>query len=141
LIASALGARVYPNTQKEIGWFPVKKTSAGSSSNLFGKLPERFMAFHWHGDTFDLPAGAEWLAESDACRHQAFTYRAAVLGLQFHLEAEAANIDLLIEHCGHEIMQAPFIQPAARIREQIDLCKESNARMHTLLSEMEQRTG
>ena len=59
LIASALGAKVYPNAHKEIGWFPINLTSDGIASALFRNLPSEFFAFHWHGDTFDLPPGAK----------------------------------------------------------------------------------
>ena len=72
LIAKALGARVYRNAQLEIGWEPVWLTDAGKSDALFQGVesPEAF--FHCHGETFDLPAGAEWLAYSEKCRHQAY---------------------------------------------------------------------
>lgn len=61
LIASALDARVYPNRHREIGWFPVYRTPDEP-----GVFPERFDAFHWHGETFDLPSGAALLARSAA---------------------------------------------------------------------------
>ena len=112
LIASALDAQVYPNTQKEIGWFPVRVTLDGKSSSLFKNIPQQFTAFHWHGDTFDLPEGAHWLAESEACKHQAFSFNKHVLGLQFHLEIELNNVELLVQNCGNELQKAPFIQPA-----------------------------
>jgi GMP synthase-like glutamine amidotransferase len=112
LIASALGAKVYPNAQKEIGWFPVKLTEAGKSSGFFTGFQEIFSAFHWHGDTFDLPEGAHRLAESEACRNQAFAYGSNVLALQFHLEVERENIELLVKNCGSELHGAPFIQSA-----------------------------
>ena len=86
LIARALGARVYKNAQLEIGWEPVWFTDAAKDDALFGKMrsPETF--FHWHGETFDLPDGAEWLAYSEKCRHQAYRYGRKVYGVQFHPE-------------------------------------------------------
>ena len=86
LIARTFGARVYANPVKEIGWAPVCWTEAGQRAPLFHGLASPETVFHWHGETFDLPAGAEWLAFSDACRHQAFRLGERVHGLQFHLE-------------------------------------------------------
>jgi GMP synthase (glutamine-hydrolysing) len=86
LIAKALGAPVYKNAVKEIGWAPVYFTEAGKKDTLFTGLPSPTTLFHWHGETFDLPENAEWLAYSDQCRHQAFRYGQNVYGLQFHPE-------------------------------------------------------
>jgi GMP synthase (glutamine-hydrolysing) len=86
LIAKALGARVYRNPSKEIGWAPVYFTEAARGDPLFGGFASPTTFFHWHGETFDLPAGAEWLAYSDLCRHQAFRYGTNVYGVQFHPE-------------------------------------------------------
>jgi len=86
LIAKALGARVYANPEKEIGWAPVYFTPAAQDDVLFSGFPSPSQFFHWHGETFDLPAGADWLAYSDRCRHQAFRYAGNVYGIQFHPE-------------------------------------------------------
>ncbi|HEV2201773.1 MAG TPA: type 1 glutamine amidotransferase [Bryobacteraceae bacterium] len=86
LIAKALGARVFRNPAKEIGWAPVYFTEAAKDDPLFGGFASPTTFFHWHGETFDLPAGAEWLAYSDLCRHQAFRYGINVYGVQFHPE-------------------------------------------------------
>ena len=86
LIARALGARVYPNAEKEIGWSPVHFTEAAASDPLFHGFSGPETVFQWHADTFDLPPGAEHLAWSRACRHQAFRVGRNVYGLQFHLE-------------------------------------------------------
>jgi GMP synthase-like glutamine amidotransferase len=86
LIAKALGARVYRNRVKEIGWYPVWWTPAAASDPLFAGLSEPETVFHWHGETFDLPKAAEWLARSEACPHQAFRVGENVYALQFHLE-------------------------------------------------------
>ncbi|MGH9657118.1 MAG: type 1 glutamine amidotransferase [Bryobacteraceae bacterium] len=85
LIAKALGARVYRNAAKEIGWRPVYFTAAAASDPLLGGLTQETI-FHWHEETFDLPRGAELLAWSDACRHQAFRAGERIWGFQFHLE-------------------------------------------------------
>ena len=55
IIANVLGARVFKNAHKEIGWFSVNKIPQADQFALGKSLPERFMAFHWHGDTFDIP--------------------------------------------------------------------------------------
>ncbi len=86
LAAKALGARVYRNPVKEIGWFDVRLTDAGRRDPLLCPLGASETVLQWHGDTFDLPAGAEWLAWSDRCRNQAFRVGPSVYGLQFHLE-------------------------------------------------------
>ncbi len=86
LIAKALGARVYRNPTKEIGWYPVFWTGAAARDSMFAGLSGSDTVFHWHGETFDLPAGAAWLARSEACRHQAFRWGSNIYGVQFHLE-------------------------------------------------------
>lgn len=84
LIAHALGGRVYPGPEKEIGWAPVALTEAGRAGPLsqLADVP----VLHWHGDTFDLPAGCELLASTEACRNQAFARGRRIMGLQFHPE-------------------------------------------------------
>ncbi|MCF7847614.1 MAG: type 1 glutamine amidotransferase [Kiritimatiellales bacterium] len=114
LIADVLGAKVYPNAQKEIGWFPIHR-----SEDAPELLPETIEAFHWHGDTFDLPEGAVRLASSKACRNQGFIYGDRVIGLQFHLETTEASMNALIENCGGELVDAPFIQPLEKMREKV----------------------
>jgi GMP synthase (glutamine-hydrolysing) len=86
LIARALGARVYRNRAKEIGWFDIDQHAGAARDPLFRGLPSRATVFHWHGENFDLPSGAELLASSEACAHQAFRCGTNIYGLQFHLE-------------------------------------------------------
>lgn len=86
LIAAALGARVYPGPGKEIGFAPVILTDPGAASPLALIAPDQ-PVLHWHGDTFDLPEGAELLASTSRYRNQAFAIGPNVLALQFHLEA------------------------------------------------------
>ena len=123
LVAKALGARVYRNPVKEIGWYPLYWTGAAHGDALLGGLSEPETVFHWHGETFDLPAGAEWLAYSEACQHQAFRVGGNVYGLQFHLEvtpkmvADWASQDLNSGDVGELAAPLdPFVN-AGRLRE------------------------
>lgn len=110
LIANVLGARVYANRHKEIGWFPIELTAAGRQSSLSGFLPDRLDVFHWHGDTFDLPADALHLAHSEACLNQAFVYGERVIGLQFHLETTPAGVQDLVAHGQADLIPGRYIQ-------------------------------
>jgi len=98
-IAHALGARVSKMEQSEIGFAPMRLTAAGERSPLrhLGDWP----VLHWHGEAFALPDGAEGLASTDLCPHQAFTIGSNVLGLQCHLEVDAVEMEnWLVGHCG-----------------------------------------
>ena len=110
LIASALKAQVYPNAQKEIGWFPVRRTS-GADSLLAKQFGSASTVFHWHGETFDLPVGAARFLENDACMNQAFELWGNVVGLQFHLETTPETARALIDNSRDEIVPGPTIQP------------------------------
>jgi GMP synthase (glutamine-hydrolysing) len=115
LIAAALGAEVVPNPQKEIGWFPVRFTDKAMNLPLFQGLPQTPTVFHWHGDTYPLPAGALHLAESQACKNQGYLYGDKVLGLQFHLEYNRQAIQRMIEHESADLTEGPFVHSAEEI--------------------------
>jgi len=133
LIAEVLGGRVYPNADKEIGWFPVRGSASGAAG-LFC-FAEREMVFHWHGETFTLPPGATLLATSETCVNQAFQYGERVIALQFHLEATPESVAGMIKHCGHEIEPSSFVQTAAQMTEQTRLhAGRANRLMEELLA-------
>ncbi len=88
LLAAALGARVYPGPAPQIGFGEVKLTGDGSDDPLLGPAGPSFPAFHWHGDTFDLPPGAVHLASTRPYKHQAFRVGDRAWGLQFHIELD-----------------------------------------------------
>ncbi len=115
LVAAALGARVFANGTREIGWHPVSRRSSISSTALSAAIPDASVVFHWHGDTFDIPRGAVGFLSSDACRNQAFQLGDRVLGLQFHLETTAESVRALIEHCGDELVPGTYVQGEAEI--------------------------
>jgi len=103
LLAEALGARVYPNEVKEIGWMPVTWTD--DAREWLPEIPGQTQVLHWHGDTFALPEGARRLASTAVCRNQAFL-KGNTLGLQFHLEAGETECARMIENCGEELHPA-----------------------------------
>lgn len=120
LIAKALGARVYANEVKEIGWYDVFPTRAAQDDPLFRNFGAVEKIFQWHGDTFDLPAGAVHLAASQTCASQAFHYGANVYGLQFHLEVEEPLIERWLtvpEHCAELAAVRGRIDPEVIRRE------------------------
>jgi GMP synthase-like glutamine amidotransferase len=86
LLAKALGAKVTKAPVKEIGWYDVTLTKAGSDDPLFSRFPKTFPVFQWHEDTFDIPAAGKLIASSNPIPHQAFRYGENAYGLQFHLE-------------------------------------------------------
>lgn len=89
LLAAALGSDVMPADSPEIGVLPVELSSAATEDPVFRNAPDRFMALHWHSDTYVRPEGATHLASSEAIREQAFRVGRAY-GLQFHLEVPVA---------------------------------------------------
>jgi GMP synthase-like glutamine amidotransferase len=108
LLADALGGRVTQNPHVEIGWFPVEFTP--EARERFPFLPANIETLHWHGDTFELPAGALRLATSAACANQGFLHDGRVLGLQFHPEMTRAVAAELVAECGANLEPAEFVQ-------------------------------
>ncbi len=105
LIVSALGGKVYPGKEKEIGWYDLSLSAAGEHSALRYLNSKHCSMLHWHGETFDLPDGAVLLASSDKYPNQAFSYGKKTLALQFHPEITQHGMEKwFIGHIG-EIMQ------------------------------------
>jgi GMP synthase-like glutamine amidotransferase len=113
LIASAMGAKVTANAEKEIGWFPVEATATQDASTF--RFPPRTDVFHWHGETFELPPGAVLLADSAGCRHQAFQLGGTVIGLQFHLETTPESARQIVSNCRDELIPARYVQSEEEI--------------------------
>jgi GMP synthase-like glutamine amidotransferase len=110
LVSAALGAKVYKNDEKEIGWFDIELTCFAKSDQWFSELGSRLKVFHWHGDTFDLPESAIHLFYSEGCKHQAYIYKERVLALQFHLEMTTDSLKTMIEYGRQELKPARYIQ-------------------------------
>ncbi len=113
LLAEALGGEVIAGNCREIGWFPVQRVT--TDARWMAVMPDTFTAFHWHGETFTLPAGAQWLLRSEAYAHQAFAWRHQVLALQCHLEVDDAAIARLCRQCADELDNSRWVQSADKM--------------------------
>ncbi|TET54150.1 MAG: type 1 glutamine amidotransferase [Actinobacteria bacterium] len=133
LIADVLGARIYKNKYKEIGWFQVNLTQEAMKSPNFSSLPNTINAFHWHGDTFDLPQGAIRMAESEGCKNQAFEYNKRVIGLQFHLESTIGGIKKLVQNCSNEVSEGKYVHKADEMLARDDYFNEASRYLNLLL--------
>jgi len=134
-IASVLGAEIYKNHHKEIGWFPIYNPN--NTSNLLFDNTEVYPVFHWHGETFDLPENATLLASSEACKNQAFLYGRNILGLQFHFEVTEDSLQQMITFGKEDIDGSAYTQEAEIIATQKGLIKENNRRMYNILNHFE----
>lgn len=112
LIARALGARVFPGPEKEIGFAPIALTDAGEASCLVALKDGPVL--HWHGDTFDLPTGAVRLASTRVCENQAFSYGQRVIAFQFHPEAGSIGFERWL--IGHTVELAAARKSVTQLR-------------------------
>jgi len=137
LIAEALGSRVYKNSVKEIGWFPVMKNSNDGSLSLLRKFNDIETVFHWHGDTFDIPEAAVHIMYSDGCRNQCYIYNEKIVGLQFHVEVTADLLESMIVHGIDEIVPDKYIQDTNLLRNGALNIKRNNELMFSILNELD----
>jgi len=140
LIADALGANVYKNDYREIGWFPITIVPQAGHTILSGVFTPELEVFHWHGDTFDLPEGAVPLAFSEACPHQGFIVDNRIVGFQFHLETTPASARALVENCSHELDGSKFVQDEKEILADEGRYLKMNKVMNAVLEALAQRS-
>lgn len=118
LIAKAMGAHISTNPVKEIGWGDVTVNATANSHEWLGTT-QHFTAFHWHGETFDLPQDAENILSSQYCPHQAFILHNTHLAMQCHVEMTAHMVEEWCKQGGNEIATAshsPAVQTCAAIQ-------------------------
>lgn len=114
LMARALGCRVFKGPVKEIGWGAVDLNREGRASSLAGLQGDDAVVLHWHGDTFDLPAGATRLASNENYENQAFAHGHNALALQFHLEADPQRLEEWYVGHAAELSAAKISVPGLR---------------------------
>lgn len=115
LMARALGADVQAGDMPEIGWGKLDLAPDGMLSPL--RHLDGVPVFHWHSDIFALPERARLLAGTPACAHQAFDLGSNILGLQFHPEVTAKNLETwYVGH--HRNLQSPETPGVRVLREE-----------------------
>jgi len=126
LLAQALGARVHAGAGREIGGYDVELTEHGHADPLFAGFPDRFPVFHWHADTFDLPADAVHLVAGETCPYQAFRRKRAA-ALLFHLELSAWDVPNWIHAYADD-----FAASGKTTVELLEEIQDRDPRMHAL---------
>ncbi len=137
LIACVLGAEVSKNPEREIGFFPIDLLPAVPASPIFQHFPDRALVLHWHGDTFAIPKGATLIAKSAACAHQAFVWGDRVIGLQFHLESSAQELEAFLSACRRDLDSGPFVQSAEAMRRALSTASSMESLLNGLLTAWE----
>lgn len=140
ILARCLGGNVRTAAGREIGWYPVRLTEAGRASRVFSVWPDEFVTGHWHGDTFDLPAGIESAASSAFTPNQAFETRdGRVVGLQCHLEWAPDDLRrLAAKHAAELEAGGEWIMPADRLFADPRLFRRNRRHLYALLDRMEE---
>lgn len=132
LLADRLGARVFRNDEKEIGWYPVTP-EPGLTEPFADHFSRPVSVFHWHGDIFDLPSGATHLLSSSGCTNQAFIADSRIIGLQFHLEMTEDGLQAIIENCREELQPGRWIQSEAEMLDSGDDRKQCQRMLDSIL--------
>ncbi len=128
LMAKALGGTVSRNPVKEIGWGRITVDATAEARRWFGHAGEAFMSFHWHGETFSVPPGAQHLLSSAFCVNQAFAIGPS-LGMQCHIEMTPEMIDSWCESGAREIERAAA---SAGVQSVTEIKTEMGARLSAL---------
>ena len=140
IIANAMGAKVFLNPVKEIGWFPI--TAGAYLDDSAFSFPPSETVFHWHGETFDLPLGAIRLAKSEGCENQAFQLGRRVIGLQFHLETTPKSARDIISNCRDELVPSKYVQMEDEILSaSLSRYESINDLMSSILSFLQRNDG
>jgi GMP synthase-like glutamine amidotransferase len=136
LISAALGSNVYAGEETEIGLHSVHFNEFALSTPLFRHLKNPYPVFQWHGNTFDLPKGAQLLASSIACKNQAYLIGENVLALQFHFEMNESVLSDMLHHDGHELKEkGKYIQTEETIRTNFKLLQQNKIDLNELLNQ------
>lgn len=115
LISKALGGVIRANPVKEIGWHAVRKCDNDMTEVWLNGVPDETTLFHWHGETFTIPEGAETVLENDNCAHQAFAI-GNTLALQCHIEMTAPMVSEWAMLYADELNDsAPTVQSAEQM--------------------------
>jgi GMP synthase-like glutamine amidotransferase len=147
LLAKALGGQVTRAPYLEMGWAPVEVDDAALAREWLGRQAGDIEYFQWHGDMFELPAGARRILTSRWCANQAYIVprpEFAHVGMQFHIEMtpELVKSWAADPHAVSEIERerrrtgGPAVQSPDEMREDLE---ERAARLHRVAAHLYDR--
>ncbi len=121
LMSKALGGVVSRNPIKEIGWGEVDVDNDAIAQGWFGHVAPKFNSFHWHGESFTVPPGAQRVLFNQYTQNQAFAM-GKHLGMQCHIEMTPTMIDVWCESGAKEIARSnsPAVQQEKTIKENME---------------------
>ncbi len=137
LVAKVLGANVFKNAHREIGWFPIECSPKINETILGNVLSQKIDVFHWHGDMFEIPDRATPLASSHACPNQGFILDNQIIGFQFHLESTMNSVRALIENGRDELDGSEFVQTESEMLIDKSKFDRINSIMYSVLEKLE----
>lgn len=138
-IAHAIDGSGRRGHSQEIGWFPLSFSTDFNSELSF--FPSELKAFHWHGDTFDIPKGAFRIASTNEYPNQGFLLKDNVIGLQFHLEVDVSALEGMVKYCGDGLKVDKFVQNSEQILSDKTNLEENQNIMFKLLNYLESKTN
>ena len=138
MIATALGAQVYRNTEPEIGFWPISFSKVAQEDIVFRHYSAQLDVMHFHFDTFTLPEGAILIAKSKATPVQAFNYGKNVFAFQFHSELTESNLPVFIKELETEIIPSPLVQNPHEMLQKLSYCSLNNQIFSKVLDEIMQ---
>jgi GMP synthase-like glutamine amidotransferase len=118
LLAKALGGTVTRNAVKEIGWGETLVDGGEDATNWLGGFSGKATVFHWHGETFSIPAGASRLMRSEWCANQMFAL-GPHLAMQCHVEMTAEMIATWCQAWEDEIANLQTLPPCIQTPQQM----------------------
>lgn len=137
LIASSMGATVRKHDHSEIGWWPITFKEPAFAHPFLKGINEINTLFEFHYDTFEIPSEAVLLAESKACKRQAFAIGDRILGLQFHPEFNPEIVEHIVNKMGPKIKNGPFVEPINEMLATPERFESSKLFLYTLLNNIE----
>ena len=137
LLACVLGGRVYRNRHREIGWFPVFSTAEARQRDLYRSFPGKFNAFHWHGDTFEVPYGGFRTFYNECTANQGFQFGNRVVAVQFHIESTDSQIrDFVGSSDPGDLKKERFVQSGRDILSQNSTVSENYKLLSSLMGKL-----
>jgi GMP synthase-like glutamine amidotransferase len=139
LISAALESKVLKSQETEIGFYPITFHQTALDSSLFRFLSNPYTVFQWHGDTFELPQGAQLSASSEGCKNQAYLLGTNILAMQFHIEMNETVLNEMLKHDGHELKKkGKYIQTESEIRANYHHLQQNKTDLYELLNQFTQ---